>query len=86
MSLVADKVAERSGSAAESKKAVTILGVPLGYGASMAGVDMGPAALRVAGLTERVAKLGHSVRDLGDMRLERPQKPPETGDFRPHLV
>jgi len=80
MSLVADKVAERSGSAAESKKAVTILGVPLGYGASIAGVDMGPAALRVAGLTERVAKLGHSVRDLGDMRLERPQKPPEQHD------
>ena len=77
MSLVADKVAERSETAAESKKAVTILGVPLGYGASMAGVDMGPAALRVAGLTERVAKLGYSVRDLGDMRLERPQKVPE---------
>lgn len=80
MSLVADKVAKRSQTAAESKKAVAILGVPLGYGASMAGVDMGPAALRVAGLTERVAKLGYSVRDLGDMRLERPQKPPEQYD------
>jgi len=80
VSLVADKVAERSETAAESKKAVTILGVPLGYGASMAGVDMGPAALRVAGLTERVAKLGYSVRDLGDMRLERPQKLPEQHD------
>jgi len=80
MSLVADKVVERSETAAEPKKAVTILGVPLGYGASMAGVDMGPAALRVAGLTERVAKLGYSVRDLGDMRLERPQKPPEQHD------
>jgi len=80
MSLVADKVAERSETAAEPKKAVTILGVPLGYGASMAGVDMGPAALRVAGLTERVAKLGYSVRDLGDMRLERPQKLPEQHD------
>src|SRR5712692_3862429 len=61
-------------------KGVGILGVPLGYGASMAGVDMGPAALRVAGLTERVAKLGYSVRDLGDMRLERPRKPPEQHD------
>jgi len=80
MSLVADKVAERSETAVEPKKGVTILGVPLGYGASMAGVDMGPAALRVAGLTERVAKLGYSVRDLGDMRLERPQKPPEQHD------
>jgi arginase len=65
---------------AEAKKAVTILGVPLGYGASMAGVDIGPAALRVARLTQRIARLGYSVRDLGDMRLERPQVIPEEGE------
>ena len=61
----------------EVKKAVTILGVPLGYGASMAGVDIGPAALRVARLNQRIARLGYAVRDLGDMRLERPQTVPE---------
>jgi arginase len=59
------------------KKGITILGVPLGYGASMAGVDIGPAALRVARLTQRIGRLGYSVRDLGDMRLERPQSLPE---------
>lgn len=62
---------------AEVKKAATILGVPLGYGASMAGVDIGPAALRVARLNQRIARLGYSVRDLGDLRLERPQTLPE---------
>jgi arginase len=62
------------------QKKVAILGVPLGYGASMAGVDMGPAALRVARLNQRIARLGYSVRDLGDMRLERPQVFPEEGD------
>lgn len=62
---------------AEVKRAVTILGVPLGYGASMAGVDIGPAALRVARLNQRIARLGYSVRDLGDMYLERPQSLPE---------
>ena len=62
------------------KKAVTVLGVPLGYGASMAGVDIGPAALRVARLTQRIARLGYSVRDLGDMRLERPQVFPEEAE------
>ena len=62
------------------KKAVTILGVPLGYGASMAGVDIGPAALRVARLSQRIARLGYSVRDLGDMRLERPQTLPDEHD------
>ena len=51
--------------------------MPLGYGASMAGVDIGPAAMRVARLTQRIARLGYSVRDLGDMRLERPQVVPE---------
>ena len=61
----------------EVKKAATILGVPLGYGASMAGVDIGPAALRVARLNQRIARLGYSVRDLGDMRLERPQTLPD---------
>src|SRR5204862_2234106 len=59
------------------KKAVTVVGFLLGYGASMAGVDIVPAALRVARLTQRIARLGYSVRDLGDMRLERPQTVPE---------
>jgi len=61
-------------------KSLSILGVPLGYGASMAGVDIGPAALRVARITQRIARLGYSVRDLGDMRLERPQTLPEVDE------
>ena len=61
----------------EVKRSLSILGVPLGYGASMAGVDIGPAALRVARITQRIARLGYSVHDLGDMRLERPQSLPE---------
>jgi arginase len=58
-------------------KGISILGVPLGYGASMAGVDIGPAALRVARLNQRIARLGYSVDDRGDMRLERPRTYPE---------
>src|SRR5437764_14735926 len=52
---------------------VSILGVPLGFGSSLAGVDIGPAALRVARLNQRIAQLGFEVRDLGDMRVARPQ-------------
>ncbi|HEV2914012.1 MAG TPA: arginase [Pyrinomonadaceae bacterium] len=52
---------------------VSILGVPLGFGASIAGVDIGPAAMRVARLNHRIAQLGYEVRDLGDMRVARPQ-------------
>jgi arginase len=36
--------------------------------------------LRVARLTQRIERLGYSVHDLGDMRLERPQVLPESGD------
>src|SRR5687768_549978 len=61
----------------EVKKAVTILGVPLAFGSSLAGVDIGPSALRVARLNQRIAKLGYEVRDLGDMRIARPQIPLE---------
>jgi arginase len=64
----------------EAKRSLSILGVPLGYGASMAGVDIGPAALRVARITQRIARLGYSVNDLGDMRLERPQTIPEVDE------
>ena len=54
---------------------VSILGVPLGFGSSLAGVDIGPSALRVARLNQRIAQLGYEVRDLGDMRIVRPQMP-----------
>jgi arginase len=63
-----------------SISAVGILGVPLGYGASMAGVDMGPAALRVARLKQRIAALGYTVRDYGDLRLELPESHPDEED------
>ena len=59
---------------------LSILGVPLGYGASMAGVDMGPAALRVARLNQRIARLGYSVEDRGDLHLERPRTYPDEGE------
>jgi len=64
----------------EQYKSVSILGVPLGYGSSMAGVDIGPAALRVARLNQRITRLGYSVDDRGDMRLERPRSFPEEGE------
>ncbi|MBA3439010.1 MAG: arginase [Pyrinomonadaceae bacterium] len=59
---------------------VGIIGVPLGFGSSLAGVDLGPAALRVACLDKRIAQLGFEVRDLGDMRIERPRTPAAAND------
>src|ERR671932_819210 len=59
---------------------VSIIGAPCGFGASVAGVDLGPAAMRVAGLRQRVAQLGYEVRDLGDLRFECPTEPPAHGE------
>jgi len=46
---------------------IAIIGVPQDLGASRRGVDMGPSALRVAGLFERLQKLGYEVRDFGNI-------------------
>jgi arginase len=50
-----------------STKAVHIIGVPLDLGGNRRGVDMGPSALRIAGLGERIASLGRTVVDKGDL-------------------
>lgn len=64
---------------------MSLLGVPLSFGQSMAGVDLGPGAIRVAGLTDRIAKLGYEVEDLGDLRLERPRSLPAAGEKLKYL-
>jgi arginase len=46
---------------------VHIIGVSLDLGGNRRGVDMGPSALRIAGLGERLASLGIAVVDLGDL-------------------
>jgi len=49
---------------------IRIIGVPLDMGASRRGVDMGPSAMRVAGLEARLEALGHQVTDGGNIRVE----------------
>ncbi len=55
-------------------KPVHIIGVPLDLGAGRRGVDMGPSALRIAGLGEQLAALGRTVVDKGNL----PSPIPET--------
>ena len=66
-------------------KRVSILGVPLGFGQSMAGVDLGPSAIRVAGIMKRIAELGYEVQDLGDLPIERPRSLPSQGEKLKYL-
>lgn len=67
-------------------KGVSILGVPLSFGQSMAGVDLGPGAMRVAGLAQRLAALGYEVDDLGDLPIERPRSVPAAGEKTKYLA
>jgi arginase len=46
---------------------VTVLGAPMDLGAGRRGVDMGPSAIRHAGLHEMLRRLGHEVADAGDV-------------------
>lgn len=52
---------------------IHILGVPMDLGAGRRGVDMGPSAIRIAGLAERLRALDHLVHDEGDIPTKNPE-------------
>lgn len=52
---------------------IHLLGVPLDLGGGRRGVDMGPSAIRIAGLGERLAALGCTVSDRGDLAVPTPE-------------
>ena len=45
-------------------------------GAGRRGVDMGPSAVRLAGLHEKLAALGYQVEDLGNVVVDQPESTP----------
>ncbi|HLO63408.1 MAG TPA: arginase, partial [Azonexus sp.] len=49
------------------RRKIKLIGVPLDLGQSHRGVDMGPSAVRYAGLAVRLANLGHEVWDCGNL-------------------
>lgn len=51
------------------KKTIKIIGVPMDLGQSKRGVDMGPSALRYAGLASRLEKLGFKIVDEGNIHV-----------------
>jgi len=61
-------------------KKISILGVPLGYGAATAGSELGVEAMRLAKLRgvpmiERMRELGYEVTDRGDVDIVKPTAP-----------
>jgi arginase len=53
---------------------IRIIGVPMDLGASRRGVDMGPSALRFAGLQARIKQLGCQVEDIGNISVKQPEE------------
>ena len=60
---------------------VHVLGVPMDLGSGRRGVDMGPSAIRIAGLDARLRELGHTVVDDGDITI-RNMEELKVGDVR----
>lgn len=67
---------------------IRIIGAPLDYGADRRGVDMGPSAIRYAGLAEGLAAGGMECLDHGDLRVPRAEErdpdadPPRAGSAK----
>jgi len=55
---------------------IAILGAPLDLGAGRRGVDMGPSAIRVANIGQRLRDLGYEIRDYGNIEVEQPESLP----------
>ena len=51
-------------------KFIDIIGLPIDLGADRRGVDMGPTALRIAGLVTKLEEMGYRVNDQGDIKIK----------------
>jgi arginase len=58
---------------------IALIGVPLDLGQGRRGVDMGPSAIRYAGIAERLRAIGYEVDDRGDVPVPRAEAA-EVGD------
>ena len=65
-----------------SQKQIHLLGVPMDLGQNRRGVDMGPSALRYAGLQPRLERLGYRVHDSGNVTVPIPEEASAKGGTR----
>jgi arginase len=54
---------------ADRGQSIRIIGVPVDLGQAQRGVDLGPGALRYAGISDRLAGLGYRVEDSGNIEV-----------------
>jgi arginase len=68
---------------------IAIVGAPLDLGAGRRGVDMGPSALRLAGLNAKLSSLGYEVEDLGNVAVAQQESTPtgaENAKYLPQIA
>lgn len=68
---------------------IAILGAPLDLGAGRRGVDMGPSAVRLAGLNAKLESLGYAVEDLGNVLVAQQESTPtgrENAKYLPQIA
>jgi arginase len=64
----------------DTETPVRIIGVPMDLGADRRGVDMGPSAIRYAGLASALENLGYECADRGDLSVPNAEERDPTGD------
>ena len=72
-----------------SDREIAIIGAALDLGQGRRGVDMGPSAIRYAGLEERLTSLGYQVRDHGNVETAVPEATAlqdERARFLPEII
>lgn len=65
---------------------VRLIDFPMDLGAARRGVDMGPSAIRIAGASERLRALGHSVDETKTIDIPLRESLPATAEGRPQFL
>ena len=55
----------------DGKRKIALIGVPIDLGAGTQGTNLGPEAIRIAGIVKRLEAIGYSVDDRGDIPVGR---------------
>ena len=55
----------------EGKRKIALIGVPIDFGAGTKGTNLGPEAIRIAGMVKRLEAIGYIVDDRGDIPVGR---------------
>lgn len=69
-----DRNVDRDGNGTDGGRSVRIIGAPTDHGANRRGVDMGPSAIRYAGLADALVAAGTATTDAGDLSIPRAEE------------